>query len=242
MLFARLSDASKRLLGFDGPSCHQGRADAEVFRLQGVLTRHRHQHTDQLHPLQWCRNSCRQCLSLHRLVERQTLKDTLCMQRQTLCVCILPSEIVLTDLFVTGKVTDYHEGTLVACYTVRPASLFPTSAVAFTSSDIGISCCADRVPDNLKDGVHNYKASDCFHGMTSIPYLVVDFQSVQKIASVRIMGLPLERKMEEKFLQVAVRVGNLSSTENFNSSPLLGYVDGPPTVASQMAFCILEVY
>ena len=153
-----------------------------------------------------------------------------------LVVCILSEdEIALTNLFVTGRVTDTNGEPLVPCYTVREESLFPTAVTSVSGSPAGpADCCLDRVVTNLQDGIHNYKVGGCYGGVDVTPWMIVDFQSVQKITTVKIMGQPQPRKIEQKFLDVAVRVGNQSSDPSFDTDPLLATFTGPQTVENQM--------
>ena len=147
--------------------------------------------------------------------------------------CLLPNgETILTDLVVSGGITDTKPGTKIKCWTIRPPGIFPSpeATVSGTDNDSGRP---NRVVGNLGDGIYRRNDDDCFLAKkTSIldKYVLIKFEKPQLISEVLVRTQPEAKYMSDKFGNFEVRVGNKAPTgTDMSSLTLIGSFDGPLT-------------
>ena len=84
------------------------------------------------------------------------------------CTCICKESentFILSDIWVTGAITDHSPGTMVDCLTARGSSLFPRPGMTMTSSPYNTICCADLIRERLSDGVYGHHNLEYFNAM-----------------------------------------------------------------------------
>lgn len=137
------------------------------------------------------------------------------------CVCVCQESdgtFAVTDLLVTGGVTDTQTGTKVPCWSKRPKpAIFPAPQAVATSSAAGFP---KRKPANLLDGVYGYDIEECSYTDTtdSSAYILVDLSDIKVISRVTIRFQP-KGIVEDKHL-FDILVGNASSTGPFDNYKL----------------------
>ena len=181
------------------------------------------------------------------------------------CVCqTLDLQYLLTNLIVTGGVTDPASGNKMVCYTRRPRGYKILTAVA---SPVFASY-PDRVLENNIDGIYGFEFKKCYHGNDvsgSNTFYRADLGVIRKINKVIYLSQPGGNSMSQRLSNIRILTGN-TTTNNYDDYVLIGTQLGSPQGFSQeivvggtephwgryvlllkndnnqLAFCHLEIY
>ena len=144
-------------------------------------------------------------------------------------VCLINGDFIMTNMLITGDITDTTAGSLLTCMTSRPRSMFPRPDVVLDGPAAASQHSPPRVKENLLNGVHAYEKFQCYYpdGEGKDGYILVEFPSVKMISKVIIFNQPAGG-MNGKNLKIEVRVGNETSVApNFQRFALLGVAPKP---------------
>ena len=148
------------------------------------------------------------------------------------CVCQTPDlQYVLTNLLVTGGVTDPAPGNKMVCYTRRPRGYNILTATA-TPVDAG---SPDRVLENVADGIYGFDLSECYlgnHISGSPPFYRADLGGIRKINKVVYLSQPGGYYMYNRLRNMQILTGN-TTTNNYDDYELIGTQLEPPQNYSQ---------
>ena len=147
--------------------------------------------------------------------------------------CLLPNgETILTDLVVSGGITDTKPGTKIKCWTIRPPGIFP-SPEATLSGSVHDSYYPNRILGNLADGVYERSWDGCYSTkkiITVYQFVLIELEKPQIIHKVVVRTQPDAKYMSERYGNFEVRVGNKAPTgTDMSSLTLIGSFDGPLT-------------
>lgn len=146
------------------------------------------------------------------------------------CVCVCRQSngtYILTDLLVTGGVTDTRSGPKVPCWSIRSTpTLFPSPLVSISGSPV-LPSQEERTTANLLDGVYGYDISECANCFSSTPlsYILVDLGEVKTISRIVVRNQPAGSK--DFTYNVNIRVGDAPSAGDFGSYVWFGSNTGP---------------
>ena len=99
-------------------------------------------------------------------------------------LCFLSScTAVLTDLYVSGGVTDTMAGNKALCFTKRPIVLYPKSGVSITASATEITLPI-RVIENIEDGVYGFQMDECYCTSEFHPYILIELSESLNISQI----------------------------------------------------------
>ena len=140
-------------------------------------------------------------------------------------LCFLSSgTAVLTDLYVSGGVTDTMAGNKALCYTKRPRLLYPRSGVSITASKTEITL-PSRVIENIEDGVYGFQIDECYCTLEFHPYILIELSESRTITKIALRGQP-NGQTHNKFVNMVVRVGNIDPIgTDFNALSYFGKHD-----------------
>ena len=134
---------------------------------------------------------------------------SLCMSLEWCeAMCFLSSgTAVLTDLYVSGGVTDTMTGNKALCFTKRPMVLYPRIGVSITASETAITLPA-RVIENMEDGVYGFDRDECYCTLEFHPYILIELSESRTITKIALRGQP-QGHTDNKFVNMEVRVGDI---------------------------------
>ena len=140
-------------------------------------------------------------------------------------LCFLSSgTAVLTDLYVSGGVTDTMAGNKALCFTKRPIVLYPKSGVSITASKTEILLPL-RVIENIEDGVYGFQMDECYCTMEFHPFILIELSESRNITQIALRGQPIGQT-HNKFVNMIVRVGDIEPTgTNFTALSYFGKHD-----------------
>ena len=147
------------------------------------------------------------------------------------CVCQTPDlQYVLTNLLVTGGVTDPASGNKMVCYTRRRRGYNILTATASPIFQIGSA----RVLENIVDGIYDFTLAKCYHGK-DVPggqlYYRADLGGVRKINKVVYLSQSAGN-MSNKLHDIQILTGN-TTTNNNDDYVLIGTQPESPQNYSQ---------
>ena len=140
-------------------------------------------------------------------------------------LCFLSSgTAVLTDLYVSGGVTDTMAGNKALCFTKRPIVLYPKSGVSITASATQNQNPL-RVIENIEDGVYGFQMDECYYTKSYHPYILIELSESRNITQIALRGQPIGNT-GDKFHNTIVRVGDIEPIgTNFTALSYFGKHD-----------------
>jgi len=140
--------------------------------------------------------------------------------------CILPSdEYVLTNLLVSGGITDPMAGEKIPCYTIRPAVIYPSpnAVVVATRTEPAMS---RRLISHVEDGVYGFTNPECYYSDVGITkqFIYIMLPQAEPVRRV-VVRAQYSGEIFNKFQKVEVRVGNTPrSGKDFSANTRLGNI------------------
>lgn len=141
------------------------------------------------------------------------------------CVCMCRQSngtYTLTDLLVTGGVTDTLPGAKVPCLSKRSSSmLFPSLLSSISGSPDNIQFLK-RTKANLLEGIYGYDMDECtlVYSVNPLAYILVDLGEVKTISRIVVRNQP--RGLKDTNYNVNIRVGDAPSAGDFDSYAWFG--------------------
>jgi len=142
-------------------------------------------------------------------------------------VCqLLDTTLVLTSLYISGGIDFATASPRLFCFTDRKKVLYPNGIATLTAT-VTEQNFPLRLIDHLEDGIYNGDINTCyFNENLPDPYVLLEFPSVIEVKSVFLRTQPAGN-LVDKMVEVEVKIGNSSSTGDFNQYQLISKFFGP---------------